>query len=326
MVDFSQPEVEPTNLSSNWKTLQKTLKSNASERPIRKSSGLRPQLDRVFHRKAGIHSQPSQHQSHRSDTISKNKLKLKSCSKAGRTIPPNSLAIWADDNDIPRKDLEAAYGALFNDTNLLSTKVVPSNINEGISPTTKAGKYVAIDCEMVGVGPTPDFESALARVSLVDYHGHQLYDSFVQPKEPVTDYRTNISGITPQILQTGRDFGTVQADVAQLIDGKTLIGHAISNDLAVLLLGHPKRDIRDSSKYPPFRELAGGKTPSLKKLARNILGVDIQGGKHSSVEDARATMLLFRKEKEGFERERTKNWRFERKDLDKSTAHELRML
>ena len=34
-----------------------------------------------------------------------------------------------------------------------------------------------------------------------------------------------------------------------------------------------------------------------------LLGVKIQAGEHSSVEDARATMALFRAEKEGFEAE-----------------------
>ena len=36
--------------------------------------------------------------------------------------------------------------------------------------------------------------------------------------------------------------------------------------------------------------------------------MDIQGGEHSSIEDARATMLLFRKDKDAFEREHMKKW------------------
>ncbi|KAH9640133.1 hypothetical protein HF086_002793 [Spodoptera exigua] len=34
-------------------------------------------------------------------------------------------------------------------------------------------------------------------------------------------------------------------------------------------------------------------TPSLKRLAKEILGIDIQSGEHSSVEDARAAMQLY---------------------------------
>ena len=53
---------------------------------------------------------------------------------------------------------------------------------------------VAIDCEMVGLGYLGS-ESALARVSIVNYHGHILLDSFVAPRERVSDCRTWVSGV-----------------------------------------------------------------------------------------------------------------------------------
>jgi hypothetical protein len=82
-----------------------------------------------------------------------------------------------------------------------------------------------------------------------------------------------------------KDFSTAQKKVAELIHGRILVGHALSNDLKVhfrcysflsfldlhvyfsyqsvicepitvllqaLLLSHPKKDIRDTSEYPPF--------------------------------------------------------------------------
>ena len=243
-------------------------------------------------------------------------------SKPAKVAPSASLALWAEDNDIPAKDIAEAYGTSSKITSIPNTKHADDSINTGLSAMAEAGKYIAIDCEMVGVGPTPDTDSALARVSIVNYHGHQLYDSFVKTKEPVTDYRTFVSGITPQLLQSARTLEAVQKDVAGLLDGKILVGHAIRNDLDAMLLGHPRRDIRDTSRYPGYRQLAGGKTPSLKKLAREILGVDIQSGEHSSVEDARATMLLFRKEKKGFEREHMKKWGTSRKVITLDEAGE----
>lgn len=224
----------------------------------------------------------------------------------------SELAQWAEDEGIPAKDLVAAYGKPFenNKSSVTSLNPVKENVNEGLSSAAaaEAGKFIAIDCEMIGVGPNPDRESALARVSIVDYNGHQLYDSFVLPKEPVTDYRTHVSGITPQLLRSARTLELVQKDVVKLLDGRILVGHAIKNDLNALLLAHPKRDIRDTSKYPPYRALSKGRSPGLKKLAQELLGITIQSGQHSSVEDARATMLLFRRDKDGFEREHAKRW------------------
>lgn len=161
---------------------------------------------------------------------------------------------------------------------------------------------------MVGVGPEPDRESALARVSIVNYNGDQVYDSFVRPKELVTDWRTPVSGISPKDMHEARSLEQVQADVSRILDGNVLIGHSVRNDLDALLLSHPKRDIRDTARHPPFRKLAGGGSPRLKVLAAEILGVEIQNGAHSSVEDARATMMLFRGDKEAFEREHAKKW------------------
>ena len=161
---------------------------------------------------------------------------------------------------------------------------------------------------MVGVGPEPDKDSALARVSIVNWHGEQVYDSFVRPKEKVTDWRTPVSGITPKDMVHARSLEEVQRDVAKILDGTILIGHAVRNDLDALLLSHPKCDIRDTSKYPPYRKVAGGGTPRLKILAAEFLGIKIQEGAHSSVEDARTAMMLYRRDKEGFEREHAKKW------------------
>src|SRR5690606_8095180 len=67
---------------------------------------------------------------------------------------------------------------------------------------TKPGKYLALDCEMVEVGGSANPRNALARVSIVNYHQHTLMDLYVKPDEPVTDYRTAISGITPTLLNS----------------------------------------------------------------------------------------------------------------------------
>lgn len=234
----------------------------------------------------------------------------RSSSRKKDDAPSATLALWAADNDISTKDLRAAYGTSSRAVSVPDLHALHETINQGLSPTalSSAGKYIAIDCEMVGVGPKPDIDSALARVSVVNYHGDQLYDSFVKTKEPVTDYRTPVSGITPALLSQARTLEVVQAEVAPLLEGRILVGHAIRNDLDAMMLGHPKRDIRDTSRHSAFKILAGGRTPGLKKLAREVLGVEIQGGEHSSIEDARATMLLFRKEKDGFERDHLAKW------------------
>lgn len=66
----------------------------------------------------------------------------------------------------------------------------------------RPGKYLAVDCEMVGVG-IDGAESSLARVSLVNYHGAVIMDEFVLQRERVVDYRTEFSGIRPTDMING---------------------------------------------------------------------------------------------------------------------------
>jgi RNA exonuclease 4 len=55
---------------------------------------------------------------------------------------------------------------------------------------------------MVGVGPSGS-ESALARVSLVNFHGAVQLDAFVRPRERVVDYRTEFSGVRERDMVDG---------------------------------------------------------------------------------------------------------------------------
>ncbi|CAH2245733.1 jg23880 [Pararge aegeria aegeria] len=164
--------------------------------------------------------------------------------------------------------------------------------NNASKNKTKLTKFIAMDCEMVGVGYEGG-DHMLARVSLVNKFGDCIYDKFVKPQEEVVDYRTNISGIRREDLLKGEEFRTVQKEVAEILRGRILVGHSLKNDLGVLFLSHSKKNIRDTSRYKPFRQITKGSTPSLKRLAKEILGIEIQHGEHSSVEDAKAVMQLY---------------------------------
>ncbi|BEI87053.1 hypothetical protein CcaverHIS002_0703990 [Cutaneotrichosporon cavernicola] len=173
--------------------------------------------------------------------------------------------------------------------------------HEVLTEAKKApGNYVALDCEMVGLGHL-GAESVLARVSLVNYHGHVLLDSYVAPRERVTDYRTWVSGIRESDLRGAPLFDEVQKKVAELVQGRVLVGHAIENDTKALLLSHPAPFVRDTQRYRPLREAARSKRPGLKSLVESQLGLKIQSGAHSSITDARATMGLYRLNKDAWE-------------------------
>jgi len=178
----------------------------------------------------------------------------------------------------------------------LDKKLIKTKSFEGVT------KALAMDCEMVGVGVTGE-RSILARVSLVNQNGHMVYDKFVRPREPVTQYRTHVSGVRAEDLteENATDFDVVQKEVSDLITGRILVGHALHNDMKVLYLDHPKKNIRDTQRYRPFKTLMKSKTPSLRKLCIKVLNIDMQKGEHSSVTDSQAAMRLYTMHKKEWE-------------------------
>ena len=161
-------------------------------------------------------------------------------------------------------------------------------------------RYLALDCEMVGVGYKGK-HSSVARVTLVDWDGRIVYDEFVQQEQEVTDYRTFVSGITQLDLEDA----TLTKDecrqhVQTMIADKMLVGHALKNDLRALHLTHPWMSTRDTAKYEPFMQTRFDDNilwpRKLKELASEKLGREIQreGEPHSAYEDAAAAMDLYR--------------------------------
>jgi len=266
--DLQNPDVA----SSNWKNLLKNLPKEEDE-----GAKCRPAFVRRNKKGQLITNQQINHPK-------AVQVGLKSGKVVKSTEIKDDDDIWFDDVDPMLLD-----GVKADNT---SDSLVKANGFTGVT------KIIGMDCEMVGVGMAGT-DSILARVSIVNHFGHKIYDKFVAPREKVTDYRTAVSGVRPEDLQGAPEFKDVQAEVSELMKGKILVGHAIKHDLKVLFLDHPKKMIRDTSKYKPFRTAFGGRTPSLKNLAERFLGVAVQTGEHSSVQDSQAAVRLytmFRKE------------------------------
>lgn len=164
--------------------------------------------------------------------------------------------------------------------------------------------YFAIDCEMVGIGPG-GIESALARVSIVNFEKEIVLDTYVKVDEPVTDYRTFVSGIMPEHIESksAMPLAKVQFLVSKILHGKILVGHGLENDLKVIGIQHPWCDTRDTAKYGPFMrtiEKENTETVLCPKRLRDLVlekfGKEIQvaGKSHCPVEDAVAAMDLYR--------------------------------
>ncbi|KAJ3522839.1 hypothetical protein NMY22_g11712 [Coprinellus aureogranulatus] len=180
----------------------------------------------------------------------------------------------------------------------------PLSLPNGSPPLPRPGKHLSLDCEMVGIGPLGS-ESSLARVSIVNIFGFVILDEFVRQRERVVDYRTEWSGVragdmlrgtlflrsissilTPPfnpglIVVIAKPFEEVQKLVADLLKDRILVGHAV---------------LAWKGKVVKTRRVA------LRNLVKQEVGVGIQGGEHSSVTDARATMAVYRLHKKEWDK------------------------
>ncbi|PCH41072.1 hypothetical protein WOLCODRAFT_69616 [Wolfiporia cocos MD-104 SS10] len=154
---------------------------------------------------------------------------------------------------------------------------------------------VALDCEMVYTTGG----MRVARVSVVDAAGKEIFDEFVRMDDgvEVIDFNTRFSGITPELYASARlPLASVRASLDTLIGARTvIIGHALENDLKTLRMIHhccvDTAVLFPHPSGPPYRR-------ALRTLAKEFLGKTIQSGGgtvgHSSVEDSIATLDLVR--------------------------------
>ncbi|KAH8105875.1 Rexo1 protein [Cristinia sonorae] len=154
---------------------------------------------------------------------------------------------------------------------------------------------VALDCEMIySTGGM-----RVARVSVVDSAGKEIYDEFVRMDDgvEVIDLNTRFSGITEEDYAAAvLPLASIRTSLDAFINEETIIiGHALENDLKTLRMIH-HRCVDTAIMFPhragpPYRR-------SLRDLVKEHLGKTIQTGGgttgHSSVEDSIATLDLVR--------------------------------
>ncbi|MFH4975857.1 hypothetical protein AB6A40_002566 [Gnathostoma spinigerum] len=179
---------------------------------------------------------------------------------------------------------------------LASTFCVNKNACPLIIPTKKHYSSISdhsplfsLDCEMC---ETEDGVSELTRISLVNEEGKILMDTLVKPLNRVTNYVTEFSGITKEMLDPiDIRLEDVQRAIGRLLpEDAILVGHSLEFDLRALRMFHPY--CIDVSLCFNLTGVSKRRS-SLKTLTRIFLNRSIQDGVgHCSVQDAVAALDL----------------------------------
>lgn len=264
---------------------------NFTDRKLHQRITLNNANSSVVISKKCIHQSLSERNRTSSTEISKKIIYRSISEKSGKSSVENSSNFGQSSEE---EELEILPGVARDG----STSIVPiekvCNVTEAVprlAGIPDPALFVALDCEFVGV---ENDISALGRCSIVDYYGNVLCDIYAQPNQPITRYRTKWSGLTRGIMKKY----AIPVDIAlskieRIIQGKIVVGHALRNDFSVLNISHPAEHIRDTSKCGLLTKLVT-QGPSLKNMARKLLGKEIQTGRHCSIIDAQTAMELYR--------------------------------
>ncbi|KAK6129323.1 hypothetical protein DH2020_009435 [Rehmannia glutinosa] len=160
------------------------------------------------------------------------------------------------------------------------------------------GKVVSLACKMVGGGSDGSLDLC-ARVCLIDEHEKIIFQTYVKPHLPVTNYRYETTGIRPEFLRDAMPLRQVQRKIQDYLcngepiwqirsrggKARILVGHGLDHDLKCL-------ELEDTAKYPPLMKTSK-LSNSLKYLTKAYLGYDIQTGIQDPYEDCVATLRLY---------------------------------
>ncbi|KFY99349.1 hypothetical protein V500_01389 [Pseudogymnoascus sp. VKM F-4518 (FW-2643)] len=187
---------------------------------------------------------------------------------------------------------------------------------------------IAVDCEMM----RSNIGQLLGRVSVVNYKSETIFDTFVCYPTwiNITSTEKEFSGIDRDDIdpQNGaQPFSEVQATLVELFCNRIVIGHNIEKDMKAMSMNLQScvlqfqrvalwaipitfnMTFRDTQKYSGYRQYANQgahQGPSLKNLSLKVLGRQIEQGRVSSVEDAIATMEVYRNAEVDIDREQGK--------------------
>ena len=170
--DDKMAPIELPELSSNWKRLQKRLQATTASKPppsaavvekekpgsLKRKRSTKVEGESKAHSRAASRGAGKAHISHRQQQ-SRKKQKMEEPASIGASAKQHEVRSLSHSVSMPnlkRNTILSSPKAAAESISVLAPSPHHPDIeNEGISSTALPGKYIALDCEMVGTGPEP---------------------------------------------------------------------------------------------------------------------------------------------------------------------------
>ena len=153
---------------------------------------------------------------------------------------------------------------------------------------------ISLDIETTGLDPN---QEAIIEIGAVRFNEHRIeaeYSQLINPRRPISQFISNLTGITNPMLVNQPFLGDVLHEVVDFIGDSPIVGHNVSFDLSFF---HKVGALRGNQAIDTY-ELASVLLPTaarynLGALAQK-LGV-IQTSAHRALDDAKATVGVYQR-------------------------------
>lgn len=162
-------------------------------------------------------------------------------------------------------------------------------------------EYVVLDLEMTGLSAKTDQIIEIGAAKIKDNVVIETMECLVNPKCKIPTRVTELTGITDEMVQSGRDKDEAVNDLLNFIDGQILVGQNINFDYSFLkqwAVNHKRPlEAKACDTLKLARVLLPAEQPKKLESLCEYFGVE-RAREHRALDDALETWQVFEKLKE----------------------------
>lgn len=196
-----------------------------------------------------------------------------------------------------RKDSKITETTIPNQSNNLTSKGKQSSKQKGKKLMKFVDNYVLVDIETTGLSPIKD---EIIEIGAIKVENNQIIDSYnqlIKIDRSLSPFITNLTGITNEMLQAGKQPHIVIQEFVNFAGKNILIGHNVNFDIGFLTyqsqkyLNHPISNDYIDTMYLARRIVPNSVNYKLGTLA-NLFDISYQGA-HRGLKDVEITYEVY---------------------------------
>lgn len=156
--------------------------------------------------------------------------------------------------------------------------------------------FIVFDVETTGLYCEKDKITEIGAVKIINGEVADYYSTFVNPKVPIPEKITELTGITDEMVSTTPIIEEVLPSFLEFVGDGAIVAHNADFDMGFIRNSAKKMDIQIKNSVIDTLELSRALLPELNKHKLNIicehLGISLENH-HRAVDDAKATAEMF---------------------------------